>query len=201
MRKNNDGSILEPIDPDDIPGLVYLPGFIDPAQDAELIRQLDEQPWEEIRRGRVQNYGYTFSYQNKGSVDRETFREPPAFLQALSEQLVERDVFPNAPECLIVNDYEPGQGIVPHVDMKDEFGPKVCTLSLLAPIAMVFINLEERERRGELILEPGSLVTMEGEARYDWMHGIRGRKQDRIDGEMVARRRRVSVSFRNVIRA
>jgi hypothetical protein len=40
---------------------------------------------------------------------------------------------------------------------------------------------------------------MKGEARYDWLHGIAGRKTDIFEGRSIPRGRRVSLTFRNVI--
>lgn len=48
-------------------------------------------------------------------------------------------------------------------------------------------------------LEVGSLVTMQGEARYEWKHGIAARKTDVVEDQKVPRGRRVSLTFRTVV--
>jgi alkylated DNA repair dioxygenase AlkB len=40
------------------------------------------------------------------------------------------------------------------------------------------------------------LLVMRGTARYDWQLGIAARKSDTIDGRLIRRERRVSLTFR-----
>ncbi|KAF9973905.1 hypothetical protein BGZ73_002833 [Actinomortierella ambigua] len=49
-----------------------------------------------------------------------------------------------------------------------------------------------------LRLDPGSVLVLEGEARWAWEHGIREQLHDNVDGELVPRRVRVSVTLRRV---
>jgi len=69
---------------------------------------------------------------------------------------------------------------------------------------------KEKEKEGEkessavhkhLVLPRRSLLIMTGEARYRWRHAILHRKTDKIDGELVKRQRRVSLTFRRVKRS
>lgn len=43
-----------------------------------------------------------------------------------------------------------------------------------------------------------SLLVLQGDARYTWSHGISPRKFDKVQGELIARQRRVSFTFRQV---
>ena len=54
--------------------------------------------------------------------------------------------------------------------------------------------------RKYLHLPPRSLLILAGEARYQWSHGINPRKFDKINGELVPRGRRVSFTFRHVVK-
>jgi hypothetical protein len=45
-----------------VPGLALYPQFVSPQEEQELLQLLDQQPWEELAKRRVQHYGYTFSY-------------------------------------------------------------------------------------------------------------------------------------------
>ena len=69
--------------------------------------------------------------------------------------------FDRPAEQVIVNEYQPGQGIAHHAD-RGCFGPAVATLSLLDTWPMSF------ERSGdepiELWLPPGMLIILTGEA-------------------------------------
>lgn len=51
----------------------------------------------------------------------------------------------------------------------------------------------------QLYLPPRSLLILSGEARYKWSHGISQRKLDKVDGELLHRARRISLTFRQVI--
>ena len=50
-----------------------------------------------------------------------------------------------------------------------------------------------------ILIEPRSLIIMQGEARYNWRHGIAKRKSDKFEGQILKRARRVSLTFRTVI--
>ena len=181
-----------------IPGLLLYKDYIPVESEKALSEMLDAQPWKQERRGLVQNYGYVFNYKAAaiGNFDRVT--PIPDFLADIGARLVVDRFFPRAPECIIVNNYEPGQGIVPHIDVIEHFGAQVVTLSLLSPIRMLFMNDEERKDRFEIALPARSLLSINDEARFKWLHGIRARKTDEIDGVIVKRERRISISFRNV---
>jgi alkylated DNA repair protein alkB family protein 8 len=44
-----------------------------------------------------------------------------------------------------------------------------------------------------------SLLILSGDARYKWLHGIRPRKSDKVNGLLIPRQRRVSFTFRHVL--
>ena len=49
-----------------------------------------------------------------------------------------------------------------------------------------------------LLLEPGDVLAMYGEARYEWTHGIDATMEDEWDGGRVPRGTRVSITLRRV---
>ena len=63
------------------------------------------------------------------------------------------------------------------------------------------MDLKHKEQHVPILLEPRSLLVLRGEARYQWTHGIAKHQQDTINGTAIARARRLSVTFRNVILA
>ncbi len=99
---------------------------------------------------------------------------------------------------IIINEYEPGQGIAPHIDCQPCFTGTIISLSLGSACVMDLMHKETREEK-QLLLEPRSLLLMKEEARYKWTHGIAKRKSDRYEGRTITRRRRVSLTFRKVI--
>jgi alkylated DNA repair dioxygenase AlkB len=122
----------------------------------------------------------------------------PDWLQQLAIRLFEDGIFQQVPDQVIVNEYLPGQGIAAHVDCEPCFGPVIASLSLGAPVPMVFGNRRTREVV-EVDLPPRSLLVLSGEGRYEWTHSILARKTDVIDGRTRDRVRRVSLTFRTVI--
>src|SRR3954452_6889602 len=122
----------------------------------------------------------------------------PDWVLPLAARLTDGNVMPAAPDQLIVNEYEPGQGISAHVDCIPCFGPVVCSLTLGSPCVMELSAVED-DGAESLLLERGSLLVLAGEARYKWRHAIPGRKTDKVGGRAVPRGRRVSLTFRTVL--
>lgn len=181
-----------------IRGLTLRENYLSVEEERIAVEALNARPWDRVRRGLVQNYGYVFDYTVSSVRDLTRVTPIPAFIAHLGSRLVSDGFFPRRPECIIVNHYEPGEGIVPHIDVIEHFGPQVVTLSLLSSICMVFINDRRRERRLEIALPARSLLAIDGEARFEWLHGIRERKTDTLAGVVVKREQRISISFRNI---
>jgi alkylated DNA repair dioxygenase AlkB len=70
---------------------------------------------------------------------------------------------------------------------------------VLSLAASVVMDLKQKEQHVAIVLEPRSLLVLRGEARYQWTHGIAKRQQDNVNGTVIARERRLSVTFRNVM--
>jgi alkylated DNA repair dioxygenase AlkB len=109
-------------------------------------------------------------------------------------------VFTQLGRSIAVNEYLPGQGISAHVDCVPCFGPRIATLSLGAACVMLFRH-PRTGARVERMLNPGSLLVLAGPARSQWRHEIPARKSDVVDGVRRARGRRVSVTFRTIVRS
>lgn len=180
------------------PTASYLPNFIDGAEERLLIGEIDSQPWLGDLKRRVQHYGYRYDYKAR-RVTRDSYIGPlPAWLNSLATQLKEDGVFKTMPDQIIINEYLPGQGIAAHVDCEPCFGDTIASLSLGSACIMEFSSLHS-EQAISRCLEPRSLLVLQDEARFDWKHGIPARKSDMINGERVARDRRVSLTLRTVM--
>jgi alkylated DNA repair dioxygenase AlkB len=176
-----------------IPGARYVRSFL--PDWSELLAAIDREPWLNDLSRRVQHYGYRYDYKAR-KVTRDMYLgELPPMLRSITLKLVHDGLFHTLPDQAIVNEYKPGQGIASHVDCVPCFGDTIATLSLGGECEMEFAYM----RTGEVqrtILELGSLLVLSGEARYKWTHAIRARLSD--NGR--PRGRRVSVTFRNVLR-
>ena len=80
----------------------------------------------------------------------------------------------------ILNYYDPGEGITPHVDLLRRFGDGIFGISLGSGTVMVFQHAEKKKRY-DLYLPRGSIIILTGEARYEWTHGIEGREVDYVE--------------------
>lgn len=179
-----------------IQGLVYMPNYISADQEAALIDLIDGQPWITSLRRRVQHYGYRYDYVSK-NIQNQYLGAMPSWLLQLCSSLKGDDIFHEEPNQVIVNEYFPGQGIASHIDCEPCFGEVICSLSLGGVCVMDFINGE----KVPILLEQRSLLVLSKDARYHWRHGIAARKKDIYLGTKILRKRRISLTFRNVINA
>ena len=185
-----------------IAGLHYHPEFLTPEQQAECISMVDAavNEWRNDISRRTQHYGWRYDYRARAITPDMYLGQLPRWLQQLAEQLqlelVQEDgtpMFGRPPEQVIVNEYVGAQGIRPHIDHPG-FGPTICTISLLENWEM---DLSIRRNQNHpALLEAGSCLTMTGESRSRWYHGIETRQK-----EPGGRRRgrRVSLTFRTVL--
>lgn len=192
------GSAMPVPDVSAIVGLKYIKDFIDQEKHDDLLRQVDAASWLTDLKRRVQHYGYKYDYKSR-YVDYSMRIGPlPAWAAELAEVLCERRLAPECPDQVIVNEYRPGQGIANHIDCQPCFTDTIISVSLGSPCVMDFTHKQTRQVI-PVLLEPRSLVILQAEARYDWLHGIPARKTDRYQGRTIQRQRRVSLTFRKVI--
>jgi hypothetical protein len=113
----------------------------------------------------------------------------------------------------IVNQYDAGDGLKPHVDLS-AFGELVVSVSFQSTVAMDFRPVEDDNDDHDGIartsdahvavrLDPGDVLFMRADARLRWTHGFAARRFDEFptsDGgiERVERRHRVSITLRTM---
>ncbi|XP_004292652.1 PREDICTED: alkylated DNA repair protein alkB homolog 8 [Fragaria vesca subsp. vesca] len=112
---------------------------------------------------------------------------------------------------LILNSYQPGEGICAHVDLMC-FEDGIAILSLESSCVMHFSPVEgtsgdflvdgEKDPRTTKIpvyLTPGSLILMSGEARYQWKHEINRKPGfQKWQGEELNQKKRISITLRKL---
>uniref|UniRef100_A0A182QSX5 Fe2OG dioxygenase domain-containing protein n=1 Tax=Anopheles farauti TaxID=69004 RepID=A0A182QSX5_9DIPT len=191
------------------PGLLLEHHFIDAEMEKALldaaagVGQLDEtgtEPIATLRHRKVTHFGYEFVYgTNNVDKTKPLERKIPAVCETLWRRL--RRLHPqlswHVPDQLTVNQYEPGQGIPPHVDTHSAFDDPILSLSCAADVVMEF-KQPSTGRQICVDLPARSLLIMSGESRYDWTHGITPRKLDTIrapNGGLTVRKRQLRVSF------
>jgi alkylated DNA repair dioxygenase AlkB len=190
----------EPLPTDDqnvafaINGLIYSPELLSRDEQVAILSEVDGLPWSTQLKRRVQHYGYQYDYKARRVDPSMYLGSLPPFAIRVAEQLRARGLVSELPDQLIVNEYLPGQGITAHVDCEPCFGEHIAMVSLGWAYEMDFVHVNSREVRS-LMLAPGSVVVITGEARHQWLHQIKARRSDRG----IQRQRRVSLTFRNVI--
>ncbi|KAL8100956.1 hypothetical protein AgCh_032999 [Apium graveolens] len=103
---------------------------------------------------------------------------------------------------LIVNQYQPGEGICAHVDLM-RFEDGIAIVSLESSCVMHFTRAESEatnnRQKVPVYLSPGSLVLMWGEARYLWKHEInRNPGIQTWEGKNIDQKRRTSITLRKL---
>ncbi len=175
-----------------ISGLIYLSDYISNVHHDWLIEKVDQQPWDTSMKRRVQHFGYRYDYRARRVTADLYLGVLPGWLDRIAKQLTYDGLIEEEPDQVIVNEYEPGQGIAPHIDCEPCFGHRIFSLSLGGQAIMEFTH--PAKEKVELNLNPRSLLMMYGDARYNWKHGIPARKAD----HGRKRTRRLSLTFRKV---
>jgi ribA/ribD-fused uncharacterized protein len=180
-----------------IPGLRYLANYIDDAEEAALLQAMDAEPWRNDLKRLVQHHGWLYDYKAR-TTDPSAYLGPlPTWTKSVVERLTVEGHM-SVPDQLIVNEYAPGQGISAHVDCPECFGPVICSMSLGSSCVMELSSVDGR-RQEPVLLERRSLLALGSDSRTHWRHEIPRRKADRWEGRLIARSRRVSLTFRTMV--
>lgn len=174
-----------------IPGLYYIPNALTVAQEKELIDYLDgpQATWEGVTGSstarRVQHYGYRYDYKRR-TVSGPTHPIPDQWKSVIGLGYPWNQV--------IVNEYDPGQGISAHIDAP-VYGDTIICYTLGSGATMRFTKPETGEVV-DLYVAPRSVYIMSDAARYGWKHEMISRKTNTVDGKTIPRSRRISVTLR-----
>jgi alkylated DNA repair dioxygenase AlkB len=171
-----------------VPGLSYLPSYINQQQEAALAAAIDNQPWDTTWKRRRQLYGKAYGYAHKA------ISAFPDWGTSLANRMHADGICQRPFDQMLVNEYFPGQGIALHRDYAP-YDRTVVSLSLLAPVVMEFRETTTN-LRAALLLESRSLLVLSDDARYRWQHGIAARKSDGWQEMTIRRERRLSITFR-----
>lgn len=183
----------------DIDGLVYIENFISDKEHSDLWVAINESVWLDDLKRRVQHYGYKYDYK-KRNIDKSMYvGKLPAWSELIIDKLIFEGICNRRPDQIIVNEYNPGQGIADHIDCEPCFEDTIISLSLGSTCMMEFKSKYDKSHKREQLLSPKSLIVLTGEARYDWTHGIPSRLSDTINEFNKKRTKRISLTFRNVI--
>ena len=207
------------------PGTVhYIPNFITEAEETSLLAQVARTPsprWTQLSNRRLQNWGGL--PHPKGMIAEKM----PDWLQTYVDRVNNLGVFgakevvdgikPTLANHVLLNEYHPGQGIMPHLD-GPMFHPTISTISLGSHTVINFYK-EEGENSSlkfedrlvtSLLVEPRSLLVLQDEMYHQLLHGIEEIHEDKIDdkicnldnssviGSIIPRKTRISLTIRHV---
>ncbi|TMW48579.1 hypothetical protein DOY81_006334 [Sarcophaga bullata] len=179
------------------PTVMYIPNFITSDEEQRILSQIDRAPkpkWTQLLNRRLINYG-GIPHPN-GMVAEEI----PEWLQNFVDKINNLNIFESQKaNHVLVNEYLPGQGIMPHTD-GPLFYPTISTISCGSHTVLEFSkrekvldeeNIELTERDIEtmdmsvtrnvlfkLILEPRSLLILKDSLYNDYLHSISEIDQD-----------------------
>lgn len=118
-------------------------------------------------------------------------------------------VFPSIPtraRQAIINLYQPGEGITPHIDLLKRYGDGIIGVSFSSACVMRFDKVDPvpedgSDNRWDVFLPERSAIVLSKEARYRWTHGIDKKRKDFVSQsstseDWVERGVRMSVTFR-----
>lgn len=179
-----------------INGLIYQDDFLSVEDEKLLMSEIDNAIWDANLKRRVQHYGYIYDYKKKNINQDVKIEKLPDWLLLLEIKIKTNFNIQNSFDQVIINEYEPGQGISNHIDCIPCFEDVIVSISLLSSCVMQFSRGDEQQ---EMFLKPRSILLLSGEARYNWKHGIKAIKNDKWLNTLIPRTRRISITFRKII--
>lgn len=183
----------------------YIPEFITLEEEAYLIRKICESPqpkWKHLQNRRLQIWGGELTAKNiliPEQLPSFVRQFPDVVRRIQSTGLFEHSPH-GAPNHIIMNEYLPGQGIMPHEDGPSYY-PVVATLSLGSHAVFHYYRYKADDPEPEvkssasnategrivdntpvssLLLEPRSLVITTSSLYTSHLHGIEGITEDYI---------------------
>lgn len=192
-----------------VPTVIYVPDFVTDSEETQLLDKVYNSPvskWKSLKNRRLQNWGGIVH--EKGLLSQEL----PPWLKRVTEKVSEESgLFPSTINHVLINEYLPDQGIMPHQD-GPAYYPVVAILSLGSAAVMDFVphpslrtspdtsggGCEDNELDGasdsgtdkwlnnhrpfSVVLMPRSLVIFKDDAYSSYLHGIRDSSIHQYDG-------------------
>lgn len=167
-----------------IPGLprscYYVHSFITPAEEEQILDQIRRLPgsrWTVLSHRRLLSLPSSLT----GAANDTLIAAPmPSFLDSIVRRLKEQGYFEGSthkgPNHVLINEYKPGEGIMPHVD-GPAYNPVTATVSLGSHTVLELYKKNEHGEREavptwRILQEPRSLLVTTGDMYVDTLHGI-----------------------------
>ena len=206
---------------------LYMPNFISEEQEQYILQEIFKLPttrWTVLSHRRLLSLPSPLT----GTARDTLIAAPmPTFLtKVVLDKLAQIGVFKasthGVPNHCLVNEYQPGQGIMPHED-GPAYYPITATISLAAHTVL---DIYKKNAQGEkeaaptwrILQEPRSLLVTTGDMYKDTLHGISHVEEDTdlgpgtianwntladktlFEGGSATRQTRISLTYRDVLK-
>ncbi|KAL4503306.1 hypothetical protein ABPG72_000912 [Tetrahymena utriculariae] len=198
--------------PQHINGLMYFPNYVNEKEVEILSNIVENNQWLINIRRRQQHYGvvYYHTRHNLSEIQPESSQSEKALDLSVFDWLIQRlitdEVFEASypPNQCLVNEYDNKDKLGCHVENIQAFGPIIAGISLHNPSYLALREVENKENKVQLYLEPRSLYVLTSDSRYKWEHGVTKMKEiyNPITQQTIIKNetyRRVSLTFRHVL--
>nr|CAD7578426.1 unnamed protein product [Timema californicum] len=206
------------------PTVFYVPEFITEEEEKRLIEQVNLAPkpkWTQLAHRRLQNWGGI--PHPKGMIAEKI----PDWLLTYTRRIETLGLFEGkSPNHVLINEYLPGQGILPHLD-GSLFYPTVSTVSCGSHTVLEFhrpphsdvvptqSDVSSGHNLPSLLVEPRSLLVLQDDLYHKYRHSIAEVTRDTITdqianlescwgrytiGQCLQRQTRLSLTIRHVPR-
>ncbi|XP_047530849.1 alpha-ketoglutarate-dependent dioxygenase alkB homolog 6 [Vanessa atalanta] len=197
------------------PTAYYISEFITPQEEKYILSNIYSSPkpkWTQLSNRRLQNWGGI--PHSKGMIAEEI----PHWLQTYNERIHNLNLMNgNKPNHVLVNEYLPDQGILPHLD-GSLFYPTITTISAGSHTVLKFLQPISDECSKlkpvfSFLLEPRSLLVLQDKLFSYYLHSIDEVSEDLLNdfvvnlnmcsdkyvkNTRVARDTRISLTIRHV---
>ena len=165
-------------------GLELHPGFVSEGDQREILDWIRD------------NATWPFRFDG---TPAETLAGPnvPEWARRLGAAIVDAGLLPVEPDYVHLVEYTPGMGLPSHVDHPTT-GEIVVGVNLGSTRVLEMARLAGDDRL-RLLLHPGDVYVMRGEARDDWDHGVPAVAVDTFGGRDYERELAVSVTLRRCV--
>ncbi|KAJ5364117.1 Alpha-ketoglutarate-dependent dioxygenase alkB [Penicillium cataractarum] len=171
----------------------YIPNFISEEEEQVLLQKISSAPlprWTHLTHRRLQTWPSALTKTNTLlSSPLPSWLITPIIEPRFKQLGIFADAPHAAPNHVLINEYRPGQGIMPHED-GPAYYPLVATVSLGAAIVLDLYEKEGEEGKEDLriprfrvLQERRSLLVTRGKMYTDFLHGIAERV---VDGDLGA---------------
>ncbi|KAE9589779.1 hypothetical protein Lal_00021562 [Lupinus albus] len=183
----------------EVKGLWISRNFLSPYKQSTLFSEVQSENWftqpsnnQAMRFGDLPSWAIQLSHSVRDSVLAAS--DDDRLLPLPLDLLLRQPLF----DQMIVNQYQPGEGICAHVDLL-RFEDGIAIVSLESSCVMHFSSVDNELVSVPVLLNPGSLVVMSGEARYRWKHEINRKPGFQTwEGRELDQMRRTSVTLRKL---